>query len=130
MLENQKWYKNTIYDPTESTLWVCSNPRRVVLWETYWLRWDPALWPVAVTEKEVGLTTKRRTIDAQNKEFQTIDTSSEDDDDDDGAHAGEYQSDEGGENKYDFKKKSLSVVGGGGGGTRSSIHDVSADVEL
>ena len=129
MLENQKWYKNTIYDPTESTLWVCSNPRRVVLWETYWLRWDPALWPVAVTEKEVGLTTKRRTIDAQNKEFQTIDTSSEDDDDD-GAHAGEYQSDEGGENKYDFKKKSLSVVGGGGGGTRSSIHDVSADVEL
>ena len=120
MLENQKWYTNKIYDPTESTLWVCSNPRRVVLWETYWLRWDPALWPVAVTEKEVGLTTKRRTIDAQNKEFRTIDTSSEDEDD---GNAGVYQSDDG-ENKT---SSSLSL---GEGGTRSSIHGVSAHVEL
>ena len=36
LLNNQKWFTNKMYEPTESTLWVCSNPRRVVLWETYW----------------------------------------------------------------------------------------------
>ena len=37
-----------VYEPSSSVLWVCANSRRVVLWEAYYLRWDPSLWPVAV----------------------------------------------------------------------------------
>jgi hypothetical protein len=74
LLDNRKWYTNKMYEPTDSTLWVCSNPRRVVLWETYWLRWDPALWPVAVSEKDAGLASRNTAMQS--------DSESESDDDD------------------------------------------------
>jgi hypothetical protein len=58
LLDNRKLFTNKSYEPTTSTLWVCANPRRVVLWETYYLRWDPALWPVAVSYKDATVAAK------------------------------------------------------------------------
>ena len=57
-MDNRKLFTNKSYEPTTSTLWVCANPRRVVLWETYYLRWDPALWPVAVSYKDATVAAK------------------------------------------------------------------------
>eukprot|EP00946_MAST-07B_sp_MAST-7B-sp1_P001115 g1115.t1 len=45
---NRPMFCRSAYEPNASVLWVCANPRRVVLWEAYYLRWDPSLWPVAV----------------------------------------------------------------------------------
>ena len=41
-------------------LWVCANPRRVVLWEAYYLRWDPSLWPVAVVSGDAELLVSKQ----------------------------------------------------------------------
>lgn len=59
---NRSKYARHDYEPSNSVLWVCANARRVVLWESYYLRWDPSLWPVAVVngeEEERLISTQR-----------------------------------------------------------------------
>ena len=40
-------YKNLYYRRCDECIWPSGNGKRIVLWERYYLRWDPSLWPVA-----------------------------------------------------------------------------------
>ena len=53
---NRTMFCRRVYEPSTCVLWVCANPRRVVLWEAYYLRWDPSLWPVAVVSGDAAET--------------------------------------------------------------------------
>jgi hypothetical protein len=57
---NRAMFSQHIYEPSASVLWVCANPRRVVLWEAYYLRWDPSLWPVAVVSGDAELLVSKQ----------------------------------------------------------------------
>ena len=43
-------FLNAQYHRCERTIWPSSNAKRLVLWEAYYLRWDPSLWPVAPSD--------------------------------------------------------------------------------
>ena len=49
--EHIKEFTNSEYVPTRATLWPSVNPRRIRIWERYYFRWDPSLWPVMPMKK-------------------------------------------------------------------------------
>jgi hypothetical protein len=84
LIDNRKIFTNSIYQQTKSTLWVCANPRRVVLWEAYYLRWDPALWPVAVSYSdadELGVAAQQTLIEEDTEVLSSSSSSDNDEED-------------------------------------------------
>ena len=65
-------FKNLYYRRCDDCIWPSGNGKRLVLWERYYLRWDPSLWPVAPQSEldfidSVGSTKKTALSSEQEK---------------------------------------------------------------